>query len=114
MWGMSTNKSRKELYVRYTPKARHALKMILSEVQAPELLSEVTQEEFITASWLWMREVGPKAVAAGVSPHIQEIREFLAKEEAKGRSNDSPPRAQSKPRPGPDAGKNPKSGSGGR
>ena len=80
MWGMSTTNPLKRLYVRATPKARHALTRLLSEVRAPELLGdEVTQEEFVCGTWLWLKDLDPKTVAAGVSPHILAIRETLAK-----------------------------------
>jgi hypothetical protein len=70
----------RKMYVRPIPEARHALKTLLADVTGPDLLGDCHQEDFIAATWMWMRELDVRDVARGVAPHLKVILESLGED----------------------------------
>lgn len=72
---MATADRQDKMYVRPTPEARHALKTVLVALQNPTLFGpDLTQEDFVSASWLWMAEIGSAGVAVGIRKHVEAVR----------------------------------------
>lgn len=99
---MATPPSTRKMYVRATPETRHALKRLLVALQSPSLLPELTQEEFVTASWMWMVGMRLEDVAKGVASHVETIRKTLAEGDADEAAGPGVPTAGSEVDPIPE------------
>jgi hypothetical protein len=72
---MDNKPNTKSMYVRAVPRARQALKRLLAEMAVFE--EGVTQEVFVTASWLWMESMDAEGLHKELTPHLIAVREAL-------------------------------------
>lgn len=68
------------LYIRPSPDALHAMKTLLVALQAPQLHGpDLTQEDFVASTWLWMAGMSPDEVAKGIGPHLKAVQAWRAR-----------------------------------
>lgn len=84
MYTMSTKTPSNRMYVRPSPDARYALRTLLLALQAPSRFGEeLTQEDMVSATWLWMAEMKVGEIEAGIKPHVEEVRAWRASRKRK-------------------------------
>ena len=76
MFGMGTKKAKaKKTYVRNTPQAKNALRLVLARVNNAEVVPEtVFQEELVPAMWLWLADKDVTWYAAELAPYVLQVR----------------------------------------
>lgn len=75
---MSDAGSLKRLYVRANAESRRALRLLRAKLLAVPETEDVSQEELVSASWLWMVREDPETLARALAPHVAAIRASLA------------------------------------
>jgi hypothetical protein len=81
MLAMGNRAGRKNLYVRTTPEARQALRCALTGVQGFPDTEDMTQEELVTASWMWMAGLAPDVLSTALLPFVRKIRAIVERSE---------------------------------
>ena len=93
MTTMSNNEPLKRLYVRTTPEGRRALKLVRARLLALPATEDVSQEEMVVASWLWMATLDADELASHLAPFVAKVR-APAGDLGRGRPGQAPlPRA---------------------
>jgi hypothetical protein len=78
MFTMSDTDPLKRMYVRANEASRRALRLVRARLLADPLTEDVSQEEVVAASWLWMAGRDPEELARDLAPHVSAIRASLA------------------------------------
>ncbi len=81
MGNMDTASDRKKRYVRAGPECRLALKKLVADFS----VINVNQEDFVAASWLWMRTFDVEDLMVTLRPFIERARADGAESHPNGR-----------------------------
>jgi hypothetical protein len=86
MWVMATKRDDpKRMYVRPPEQVLHEMQMLVTALKSPKRYGAegITQELFVAASWLWMVDMGVDAVAEGVKPYLERVKQLRREDKAR-------------------------------